>query len=48
MTVKIKKYIACLVLIFSVLYVTNGTSSDKTHEAFKESIIVNSEIGTGD
>jgi putative transposase len=36
MTVKIKKYIACLVLMFSVLYVTSGTNPDKTHEAFKE------------
>lgn len=42
---KIKKYIACLVLVFSVLCAASGLSLDKTHEAFKQPVMVCSEVG---
>ncbi|MCY9511538.1 hypothetical protein M5W68_10055 [Paenibacillus larvae] len=33
---KVKKYLACLILTFSLLYVVNGINPDKTYEASKQ------------
>ncbi|AVF23025.1 hypothetical protein ABNB59_21375 [Paenibacillus larvae] len=44
----IKKYIACLVLMFSVLYGASGISLDKTHKEAKQPIIACVEIGVED
>ena len=42
---KIKKYVACLVLMFSVLYGAGGINLDKNHETSKEPIIAYVEVG---
>ena len=44
---KIKKYIVCLILMFSVLYGASGISAIKTHDTLKHPVEFCGEVGVG-